>query len=220
MFVGEVSDESECDWKDSSGNTGYCVPWTYGLYAWNLCSTANPLNTPRSQGTFTLYVGDINNGNGARANAAFSSRHSNGANFLFGDGHVTFLPTPSTRAFTWPFRHAMDKVTLRRRTKEKAQSQFPLTTDLTEGVTRGTFHSLPENQNVPFKQPQKKARIAKIRIEMKMNTTWSFATSCGRRPSLAVGAFGHRDVARIEEFFVVPQCSVIAVALVASGPLQ
>jgi prepilin-type processing-associated H-X9-DG protein len=49
-----------------------------------LRTTDNPLNTPHDQGVYVdLY--------GYRCNGAFGSEHPGGGNFLFGDGHATFI---------------------------------------------------------------------------------------------------------------------------------
>jgi prepilin-type N-terminal cleavage/methylation domain-containing protein/prepilin-type processing-associated H-X9-DG protein len=47
-------------------------------------STQNPPNTPPGTGITTAPYG-------IRLNATFASRHSNGVNFAFGDGHVSFI---------------------------------------------------------------------------------------------------------------------------------
>jgi len=76
MFVGEVIETH----TSNSSNI-----WSYaGRHADCQRSTDNPLNTPPEEGVvLTLY--------GLAVNGAFASRHPGGANFAFGDGHVSFL---------------------------------------------------------------------------------------------------------------------------------
>lgn len=50
-------------------------------------STENAINTPPGQGTLITWGDQINKG----ANGAFGSHHGGGAQFAFGDGHVTFI---------------------------------------------------------------------------------------------------------------------------------
>jgi len=58
--------------------------WSLGYRHSSLRSTENPINTPAGQGSvITLYD--------RRLNGAFGSEHPGGAQFVFGDGHVSFL---------------------------------------------------------------------------------------------------------------------------------
>jgi prepilin-type N-terminal cleavage/methylation domain-containing protein/prepilin-type processing-associated H-X9-DG protein len=76
MIVGETY-QSDID-------TSYNI-WTQAArHESSLRSTCNPLNTPPGKGITTSPYGIPLNG-------AFGSRHTNGANFLFGDGHVVFM---------------------------------------------------------------------------------------------------------------------------------
>ena len=71
MMIGEVIHSDE--WESSN-------VWTYALAdADALRSTRNPINTKIGQGVIRY-----------RRNAAFASRHSGGAHFVFGDAHVAF----------------------------------------------------------------------------------------------------------------------------------
>ena len=76
MFVGEVIETHTGD----SSNI-----WSMaGRHTSCQRSTDNPLNTPPGEGVVvTLY--------GLAVNGAFASRHPGGAQFAFGDGHVSFL---------------------------------------------------------------------------------------------------------------------------------
>jgi prepilin-type N-terminal cleavage/methylation domain-containing protein/prepilin-type processing-associated H-X9-DG protein len=66
--------------------------WSNGSRANSLRSTANPLNTPSviSNVGFMSNTGE-EQGCSDCVNGAFASRHPGGANFGFGDGHVTFV---------------------------------------------------------------------------------------------------------------------------------
>ncbi len=58
--------------------------WSLGYRHSSLRSTENPINTPHGEGsTLELYDRSLN--------GAFGSRHPGGAQFAFGDGHVSFL---------------------------------------------------------------------------------------------------------------------------------
>jgi prepilin-type processing-associated H-X9-DG protein len=60
--------------------------WTAGFRNFScLRSTVNPINTPPGMGTVDESWPP------AKWNAAFGSRHAGGAQFGFGDGHVTFI---------------------------------------------------------------------------------------------------------------------------------
>ncbi len=76
MIVGEVIDAH----TSLSPNI-----WSQaGRHTHSLRTTDNPLNTKPGSGV-TYPAG------GNQPNGAFASRHTAGANFLFGDGHVTFV---------------------------------------------------------------------------------------------------------------------------------
>ncbi|MCA9161543.1 MAG: DUF1559 domain-containing protein [Planctomycetales bacterium] len=76
MFIGEVIDAH----TNLSTNI-----WTQaGRHESCLRTTENPINTPPGTGITTSPYGIALNG-------AFASRHPGGANFAFGDGHVTFI---------------------------------------------------------------------------------------------------------------------------------
>ncbi|MBN1911278.1 MAG: DUF1559 domain-containing protein [Pirellulales bacterium] len=76
MFVGEVVEAHTIN----SSNV-----WTKGNREMDVHrSTSNPLNTWPGEGI-------VMTDNGRRTNGAFASRHPGGANFGFGDGHVTFI---------------------------------------------------------------------------------------------------------------------------------
>ncbi len=81
MFVGETvagdTPESSNVWMVGSRHLS------------SLRSTDNPLNTPPGEGVIVMGSGGPLYG--VRVNGAFASRHSGGANFGFGDGHVGFL---------------------------------------------------------------------------------------------------------------------------------
>lgn len=78
-FVGEATHAAT--WESSN-------IWTYGrVNADSLRSTANPLNTPPGEGA-------IRN----RRNGAFASHHPTGANFAWGDGHVSTVNDEIDRA--------------------------------------------------------------------------------------------------------------------------
>ncbi len=76
MFVGEVIETH----TSASSNI-----WSRAVRLMDCQrSTGNPMNTlPGDPTYYEAY--------GFRANAAFASRHPGGANFAFGDGHVSFL---------------------------------------------------------------------------------------------------------------------------------
>ena len=81
MFYGETTEgHLQPDWNI----------WTYAAPNWELRSTTNPLNTPPdlNLGSQSLAVPGLGRG---FTNANFASKHPNGANFVFGDGHVDFL---------------------------------------------------------------------------------------------------------------------------------
>jgi len=76
IFVGEVQDAH----ADNSQNV-----WTVGSRHLDcLRTTENPINTPPGTGITTSPYG-------VPLNGAFGSEHVGGAQFLFGDGHVSFL---------------------------------------------------------------------------------------------------------------------------------
>lgn len=75
LFVGEVT--------MGHLEEQHCI-WSYGSRHHTLRSTVNPINTPPGKGITTSPYGIALNG-------AFSSRHSGGANFVYGDGHVEML---------------------------------------------------------------------------------------------------------------------------------
>ena len=76
MFVGETI-------ANDTLESGNC--WTVGArHLDSLRSTDNPMNTPPGTGVVVdLY--------GYKCNGAFASRHTGGAQFAFGDGHVLLL---------------------------------------------------------------------------------------------------------------------------------
>ncbi len=78
MFTGEASDGDILEGRNR---------WMFsGRHVDSLRSTENPLNTPvvfPGVTTIDRY--------GYKANGAFRSRHPQGCNFVFGDGHVDFL---------------------------------------------------------------------------------------------------------------------------------
>jgi prepilin-type N-terminal cleavage/methylation domain-containing protein/prepilin-type processing-associated H-X9-DG protein len=79
FFVGEAIEghRKECPNK-----------WTAaGRYTDSMRVTENPVNTPPGEGTVDSYYGADQKENGA-----FASRHTGGAMFAFGDGHVSFIP--------------------------------------------------------------------------------------------------------------------------------
>jgi prepilin-type N-terminal cleavage/methylation domain-containing protein/prepilin-type processing-associated H-X9-DG protein len=79
LFIGETTDGH----LTASSNI-----WTNGNRATStMRTTANALNCPPGL-TCGAPGTPVSPGN----NAAFSSRHPGGANFAFGDGHVTFIP--------------------------------------------------------------------------------------------------------------------------------
>ncbi|CAN0344510.1 unnamed protein product, partial [Ectocarpus sp. 4 AP-2014] len=72
FFVGEATHAAS--WQSSN-------IWTYArVNADSLRSTANPLNTPPGEGVVR-----------ERRNGAFASNHPTGANFAWGDGHVSVV---------------------------------------------------------------------------------------------------------------------------------
>lgn len=77
MFVGEAMDTT------SPHNA---IVWSLGYRLSTLRTTVNAVNTPPGEGiTSDLYYPP------AKQNGAFGSRHPGGAQFLFGDGRVTFV---------------------------------------------------------------------------------------------------------------------------------
>jgi prepilin-type N-terminal cleavage/methylation domain-containing protein/prepilin-type processing-associated H-X9-DG protein len=85
IFVGEVID----------GHTGNSDNrWTLaGRYGSSMRSTENPVNTLPGQGVVdSRYdTGGSDPIKQQKENAAFASRHTGGAHFSFGDGHVAFV---------------------------------------------------------------------------------------------------------------------------------
>lgn len=76
MFAGEVIESN----TSNSSNI-----WSRGLRLMDcMRTTSNPLNTLPGHPDYADY-------NGMQLNAAFASRHPGGAQFVFGDGHVSFL---------------------------------------------------------------------------------------------------------------------------------
>ena len=75
IFVGETC---KTHYRDSE------LVWSLGYRHSSLRSTENPINTPPGEGSvLNLYD--------RKFNAAFGSKHPGGAQFAFGDGHVSFL---------------------------------------------------------------------------------------------------------------------------------
>ena len=75
IFVGEAIETSTINGA---------IVWSLGYRYSSLRTTLNPINTPPGEGIVsTLYS--------RRFNAAFQSQHPGGAQFLFGDGHVSLL---------------------------------------------------------------------------------------------------------------------------------
>ena len=76
IFAGEVID---ADTRESANR------WMLGSrHLDSLRSTENPVNTPPGEGI-------VLDAYGYKCNGAFASEHPGGANFGFGDGHVTFI---------------------------------------------------------------------------------------------------------------------------------
>ena len=73
LFVGELSD-------------GLCK-WAAGFRHTSMRSTWNQINTRIGKPGST----DWTDGDGTKLNGAFGSKHPGGANFAFGDGHVTYI---------------------------------------------------------------------------------------------------------------------------------
>jgi prepilin-type N-terminal cleavage/methylation domain-containing protein/prepilin-type processing-associated H-X9-DG protein len=82
LFVGEAVDTSTLN--------GALV-WNLGYRHSSLRSTKNPINTPPG---FPIYS-DLYN---RKLNGAFQSKHPGGAQFLFGDGHVTLVSESISQA--------------------------------------------------------------------------------------------------------------------------
>ena len=77
MFVGET--------VDGHTRKGSNI-WSFAArHADSMRTTLNPINTPTGMGSI------VEIGATTGSNSALSSRHPGGANFAFGDGHVTFL---------------------------------------------------------------------------------------------------------------------------------
>jgi prepilin-type processing-associated H-X9-DG protein len=86
LFVGEavVSDVptgSAQEWQAHGG----AIIWSLSYRYSNMRVALNPINTPSGKGQVVTVT------NRPRSNGAFQSRHTGGAQFLFGDGHVAYL---------------------------------------------------------------------------------------------------------------------------------
>ena len=78
IFLGETMV------SDAEASSNY---WAHAVrFQMSMRSSYNPINTPPGQGATST------DANGISFNGAFGSRHSAGANFCFGDGHVVFIP--------------------------------------------------------------------------------------------------------------------------------
>jgi prepilin-type N-terminal cleavage/methylation domain-containing protein/prepilin-type processing-associated H-X9-DG protein len=78
FFAGDI--------RDPHTLNGYSL-WAYGSrHECSMRTTTNPLNSPTGKGKQTRYESW-----GSFYNGAFGSEHPQGANFLLGDGHVTFV---------------------------------------------------------------------------------------------------------------------------------
>ena len=90
IAVGETTYANDATWygiqkKSCSGVNLAFNAWSVTLRnSSNFRSTKNPINTLPG-------FGIANGGNPCGTNAAFGSRHAGGANFLWADGHVSYI---------------------------------------------------------------------------------------------------------------------------------
>jgi prepilin-type N-terminal cleavage/methylation domain-containing protein/prepilin-type processing-associated H-X9-DG protein len=81
LAVGETYDGHLVNWSN--------IWWSADRHQNSLRSTTNPINTPYQAPVFaTPYPGQAG---GEMLNGAMGSRHPDGANFAFADGHVKFM---------------------------------------------------------------------------------------------------------------------------------
>lgn len=106
LCTGEVSYSSDGTFQTPSGlqtnlatgGAGLFNVWTITLRnSSNFHSSKNPINTQPNQG-IRVPTGNLNV---VGQNGAFGSRHPGGANFLWADGHVSFLKNTLNQQVFW-----------------------------------------------------------------------------------------------------------------------